>query len=145
MMTTFAITDLPANMQTKIAVVNDCWIWTGAKNAKGYGSLRVGSKSHLAHRWAYTLLVGEIPAGLTVDHTCRVPACVNPAHLEPVTNAVNIARRFAAQTHCKRGHELSGANLRLNRRSNGRVSRVCGKCAVIHNQLSLARRKEHNR
>ncbi len=140
---TFVIADLPANMQNKITVEGDCWIWTGAKNSKGYGSMSDGkNRSVLAHRKAYTVTKGEIPVGLTIDHLCCTIECVNPAHLEAVTVAENLRRRYASQTHCKNGHPLSGKNLRLNVRKSGRVSRVCRVCASAHTRASLARRLE---
>lgn len=70
-----------------------CWLWTGSTNRGGYGNF-----SHLgevsAHRSAFHALVGPIPAGMHLDHLCRVRSCCNPAHLEPVTNREN-ARRGA--------------------------------------------------
>lgn len=72
-----------------------CWIWTGSKGEDGYGSVRYRRKVWRAHRAAYTILVGPIPFGLELDHLCRVRACVNPSHLEPVTGEENI-RRFQA-------------------------------------------------
>lgn len=75
-----------------------CWLWRGRLNKGGYGEFgtKVGG-SFLAHRASYHLLVGPIPDGLTLDHLCRVPACVNPAHLEPVTLAENARRAAAAR------------------------------------------------
>lgn len=83
----FAIADLPANMQNKISVQDDCWAWTGAKNPKGYGSVSNGRKgaSALAHRKSYMHTVGDIPYGHEIDHLCENTSCVNPAHLEAVT------------------------------------------------------------
>lgn len=69
-----------------------CWIWHGAKNSRGYGCLGLRKTPWLAHRLAYTMCVGPIPDGLTIDHMCAEKRCVNPAHLEPVTIRQNIQR-----------------------------------------------------
>lgn len=61
----------------------------------------------VAHRFAYERFVGTIPAGLQIDHLCRTRLCVNPAHLEPVTNRENVLRGLAAtRTHCAKGHPV---------------------------------------
>lgn len=76
---------------------NECWLWIGKKGSKGYGLVHVDSRSgrqQQAHRAAYELTVGPIPPGLEIDHLCRVRACVNPAHLEPVTRAENMRRMW---------------------------------------------------
>jgi hypothetical protein len=77
-----------------------CWLWLGQRNAWGYGHFRrtvvLGTYVAVkAHRYAYTLAIGPIPPGLTLDHLCGRPACVRPDHLEPVTNAENLRRRHA--------------------------------------------------
>src|SRR5688572_13326968 len=94
-----------------------CWQWTGSFMPNGYGRLIVKRHTVLAHRFAYELLVGPIPAGLQIDHLCRNRACVNPAHLEPVTIKQNLLRspitnaaRNAAKTRCLHGHEFTAAN-----------------------------------
>lgn len=111
-----------------------CWVWTGAKVRDGYGVICEGGnhgRNLRAHRVAYELLVGQIPSGLVIDHLCRNRACVNPAHLEPVTVRENILRgrsvmaERAKQEVCSRGHMLSGDNLF----SPSSGQRGCRECA----------------
>jgi hypothetical protein len=94
----------------------DCWLWRGAVGYDGYGRTSDLQRRMMAHRVAYEMLVGPIPAGLVLDHLCRVRHCVNPAHLEPVTQRENIRRgaglaaRNASKTHCPRNHPYDEAN-----------------------------------
>jgi hypothetical protein len=96
----------------------ECWEWGGERNENGYGRTHRGGRYIGAHRAVYELLVGPIPEGLVLDHLCRNPPCVNPAHLEPVTNKTNILRGVgvgavnAQKTHCIRGHEFTPENIR---------------------------------
>jgi hypothetical protein len=107
---------------------NGCWIWTGFINDSGYGHFRFQGGKKKAHRVAYALLVGSIPEGLTIDHLCGVTACVNPAHLEPVTIAENIRRARARITHCPRHHEYTAENTYVYK--GRRNCRTCGASAA---------------
>lgn len=113
--------------------VGDCWLWTGSKTFGGYGKVGVEGRTVLAHRWSYEFMVAEIPEGLKLDHLCSAPACVNPWHLEPVTQRINLLRSRnyvgvnARKTHCIRGHAFDEANTYLTR--GGR--RHCKACARI--------------
>ena len=111
---------------------NGCWVWTGALDRKGYG--RLGGR--LAHRLVYVLLVGDIRDVLELDHLCRNRACVNPAHLEPVTHTTNVQRgmagpgnreRLQARSHCKNGHEFTAANTYVYPGSGWRECRTCSR------------------
>jgi hypothetical protein len=74
-----------------------CWIWQGSKSGLGYGRMRYKGETRLAHRVYYIEMRGLIPPDLDLDHLCRVPACVNPNHLEPVPHAENVRRGNAAK------------------------------------------------
>lgn len=107
-----------------------CWLWKSGLNVGGYGAFQVGRGKRAAHRFSYELLVGPIPVGLQLDHLCRVTACVNPAHLEPVTCRENLLRgetwqaRNAAKTHCPQGHPYDAANT-VTEISGSRSCRTC--------------------
>ena len=107
-----------------------CWMWVAACTRGGYGHFQLGGRWVRAHRFSYEALVGPIPPGLQIDHLCRVRACVNPAHLEPVTCRENLLRgdtltaRNAAKTHCPQGHSYDEANTYI-RSTGGRNCRAC--------------------
>lgn len=85
--------DLPARHQDDYFIdENGCWIWLKATQREGYGIIHRDHRTTLAHRAYYESHRGHIPAGLVLDHLCRIPACVNPDHLEPVTIAENSHR-----------------------------------------------------
>ena len=109
-----------------------CWLWEGSAISTGYGNLTWQQSVFLAHRVAFEAFRAPVPAGLDLDHLCRVRRCCNPDHLEPVTRRVNLARgvgaevtraRHATRTHCKAGHEFTPTNTRLRR--GRRECRTC--------------------
>lgn len=141
-LTNFGDKRLPTRFWVKVQPQPDgCWIWT-ATSTHGYGRFRVGSRTDGSHRmaraarWAYQQLVEPIEAGLVIDHLCRTPACVKPAHLEPVTDQENILRgegmaaSRARKLHCPQGHPYSGSN--LIRRGGRRHCRSCDRARSHH-------------
>lgn len=123
-----------------------CWEWMGQQDGKGYSKFR-HSAGTLAHRFVYELCNGVIPDGLVLDHLCRNRWCVNPMHLEPVTNHENIMRGSglaaanAAKTHCIRGHEFTPENTVLV--PSGRNCLACQRVAKRESQRRyVARQKE---
>ncbi|MDJ0460650.1 HNH endonuclease signature motif containing protein [Streptomyces sp. H27-C3] len=109
---------LPVRFWEKTKVTESgCWAWTAQIAHHGYGRYSVSGSARKAHRVAYEALVGAIPDGLVIDHLCRVRHCVNPGHLEPVTNTENLRRGLRAlpvhssKTHCAQGHPFEGENL----------------------------------
>lgn len=116
-----------------------CWIWKGKPDVYG------GFCGERAYRWSYKRFVGPIPEGLSLDHLCFVPGCVNPHHLDPVEMVENIRRSHragrhkhlyehlgkfhAAKTHCPSGHPYSGSNLLVEKRADGGFARRCAICS----------------
>lgn len=101
-----------------------CWLWTGYIDKHGYGRCTYNKKVMQAHRMVYEYLVGPIPDGLPLDHTCMIKCCVNPEHLEPVTSGEN-TRRWAMQiTKCPAGHAYDEENTRWTKEGT-RKCRAC--------------------
>lgn len=124
-----------------------CWLWMRAMNQYGYGRFWDGERLVASHRYAYELMVGPIPDGLHIDHLCRTRACVNPKHLEPVTNQENCIRgeRWTPdkiKDHCRYGHPYSGWNLYINP-SGKRQCRECVKAGTArYRERRRAARRE---
>lgn len=119
---------------TKVTVKRkrECWPFKGHLTHDGYAGVRIGNKSVRVARVMYTIIRGPIPEGLVVDHLCRKRWCVNPYHLEAVTDAVNIQRMFRNSertpiTKCKRGHPYKGENVGITTNARGKY-RFCRKC-----------------
>lgn len=130
-----------------------CWIWVGAIHRNGYGNVHLSKprRNAVAHRAVYEHLVGPIPNGLELDHLCRVRCCVNPAHLEPVTQKENaercgsiaalaesVKRRHEAP-FCSKGHAMTPDNTYTY--PNG-LHRQCRECSRIYQRQWGKSRKE---
>jgi hypothetical protein len=109
----------------------------------------------MAHRVVFEILKGPIPGGMVLDHLCRVPACVNPRHLEVVTNKVNILRgisfsilrgisfsaKKAQQTHCLNGHPFDQGNTFIDHHG-ARQCRACNRARVTARVRAYRQRKK---
>lgn len=113
------------------------WIWTANTLPNGYGQM----DKKYAHRLSHEFYIGPIPSGMVIDHLCRIRNCVNPMHLQAVTQKKNFdrgsgplavarsnSRRGLERTACPQGHEYSTENTRLEIKSNGNTSRRCRAC-----------------
>jgi hypothetical protein len=132
---------------SKVRKTRTCWLWQAYVDDAGYG--RFSNDHPLAHVFAYELTNGEIADGLELDHTCRNRACVNPAHLEPVTHLENMLRGEIVwrvrqqQPHCPKGH-LYTAETTITHRPNGEPHRRCRICRKEFDAAKYQRRKLMN-
>lgn len=125
--------------------LSGCREWQKALNNDGYGLIRNGAKIVSAHRLAYELANGPIPAGLLVRHTCDNRKCVNPDHLLVGTNQDNTRDMLErgrghcqGKTNCKRGHAFTAENTYIY--ASG--SRSCKACILLHNQGNRVKRRK---
>lgn len=147
----------PEQFMARVGVGNpdECWPWLGPVDKDtGYGEVRRNYRLYRVHRYAYELHHGPIPAGLVIDHACHndsgctdVPCahrrCVNPSHLEAVTQSLNTERGRSGshnsdKTHCRQGHEYTPENTAPQHNGRGRRCRACSNARSI---AKNARRK----
>lgn len=128
----------PATRETLLSNLvidpSGCLLWTGAKNARGYGLISIGRKRPLVHRLVYEMFAEPIPEGLVIDHLCRVHACANVSHLEVVTQQVNIERGDlraprAPLEACRKGHQFDESNTYIAP-SGRRQCRTCKRSSL---------------
>jgi hypothetical protein len=143
--------DLEERFWSKVEKTDECWNWTG-NTSRGYGRF-AESHTHFvqAHRFAYELIRGSIPAGLVLDHLCRNRRCVRPEHLEPVTLRENVLRgdgptaQRARQSHCIQGHSLDDAYVTQEGYRQCRTCRnqpvICIECGKSMHRESIKRHR----
>jgi len=136
----------PIDQKYRIDPDTGCWEWLRAK-VRGYGVVNdpAFGKNKPAHRYLYRLHRGDIPDGLVIDHLCRNHGCVNPWHLEPVTDGENVLRGIgpsatnARKTHCRQGHEFTPENTRVTGKK--RSCRLCHRSYRKQPEVMARRRK----
>lgn len=77
--------DVAETLRARSLVVDDCWLWQGAKLPNGYGVFGLKGHSRYVHRAAWENVHGPVPPGREFHHTCQNRACCNPEHLVPLT------------------------------------------------------------
>lgn len=141
------ISKLPLRFVEKFTINEDgCWVWIAGTTNGGYGRFKLEGKTQIATRFAWTVLVGDIPPGLVMahyrmdegpEHAPCTRACVNPAHLRPMTQGDNIRRGgtgaytnngswHKVKTHCPQGHPYNESNT-----YNYRGCRRCKACRAV--------------
>lgn len=103
-----------ARFWAKVDKTPTCWNWTGAKHSFGYGSVRISRRAYKAHRVSYEWLIGPIPEGMCLLHTCDNPMCVNPSHLQVGTkmdNTQDMMRKGRQKIIGAKGERVHGSKL----------------------------------
>lgn len=118
---------------------NGCWFYSGYKQKKGYGMMSAWGQLQGAHRISFKIFKGKIPIRKFLDHLCRNPSCVNPEHLEVVTNKENVLRGIGVsainkrKTKCINGHDFTKKNTLITKSGK----RQCRKCRHDYQKIYM--------
>lgn len=132
-----------------VADENGCWIWQRGLSKGGYGLTGTGAD---AHRKMYEDQVGPIPQGMELDHLCRVRACVNPQHLEPVAPRENTRRgaglgglleEVSRRASYRRARKLTPEQVHIIRSSERSVRNLAQQLGVSHETVRAVRNRTH--
>lgn len=129
-MSTRRLTDVQ-RFWLKVSKTHSCWNWMGCRNALGYGFFYTNKHTVSAHRFSYELLKDKIPKNMIIDHLCRNRSCVNPEHMEVVTQRENVLRGLtipainSKKTQCVHGHSYTPQNTFYRKVSGKRECRTC--------------------
>lgn len=140
------MSNLEQRFWSKVLVTDGCWVWAGGLDSDGYGRFYLQYHNFLAHRFAYELMVGEIPKGMNVCHHCDNPACVNPAHLFVGSQADNMRDRNS-KSRQSRGSKCPAAKLtedlipriRADQRKQGVIAAEYGVTQSVISEIKAGR------
>lgn len=118
-----SIYDLEERFYGKVDLCGACWLWTGARNSTGYGSILKEGKTALAHRVSFEIHNGPIKDGMCILHHCDNPWCVNPEHLYEGTKADN-ARDMVERGRFQVKHGVTNGAAKLSDEQVAEVRRV---------------------
>lgn len=136
---------LATRLFSKVDTTGVCWQWTADLTNDGYGRFWYGGLVLRAHRAVWCLLIGPVPEHLVPDHRCKNRACVNPDHIEWITEEENnrrsgsISARNARATRCTHGHPFTETNT-IWREQKGRMRRECLTCTRAQSRTRYLRR-----
>ena len=148
------ILELDDRFWSKVCILNDphgCWVWVRGTSGHGYGSFKYQGKVYRSYQLSYMMLVGPVPLGYELHHTCNNKLCVNPAHLEPVRHVLHPGLGEALSSyqrnkiHCPHGHPYDSANTYHYLKDGKYPARQCLTCQKERNREVQRARRRRNR